>query len=458
MKLIMDLVVNHSSDEHAWFEASRESKDNAYRDYYIWKPGKNGGPPNDWEAFFGGSAWQYDEKTEEYYLHLFTTKQPDLNWENPKVREEVNDVIKYWFDKGVDGFRMDVISLISKRAEYANMVSPVFEEVIGKQYANGPRIHEFLKDMNKAVLSQYDIMTVGEGPGITLEHGLDYVGEDRNELNMVFHFDHMFLDLGEGGKFDPIPYTLVEFKDIFNRWDKELKNKGWGSIFLGNHDFPRMVSRFATDGEHREEASKMLATLLMTMRGTPYVYQGDEIGMSNVAFDSPADYRDVETVNHFKKLESEGQNLMDHMSNVHKMSRDNARTPVQWSDGLNGGFSETEPWIKVNPNYSHINVQSQEKDSRSILNYFRMMIQLRKQHPTFVYGDYESVVNEHEQIFAYRRWDETNEYLVVLNFSDQEIDFTPLITGLEMLAYNYDDSTEDLLMRPWEAKVFRVHD
>lgn len=458
MKLVMDLVVNHSSDEHAWFEASRSSKDNPYRDYYIWKPGINGAPPNDWEAFFGGSAWQHDEATDEYYLHLFTTKQPDLNWENPKVREEVNDIIKYWFDKGIDGFRMDVISLISKRQEYGDMVSPVFEEVIEKQYANGPRIHQFLKDMNEAVLSKYDIMTVGEGPGITLEHGLDYVGEDRNELNMVFHFDHMFLDMGDGGKFDPIPYSLTEFKDVFNRWDEKLKGKGWGSIFLGNHDFPRMVSRFATDGPYREEASKLLATLLMTMRGTPYVYQGDEIGMSNVAFDSPEDYRDVETLNYFRQLTTEGKNPMEHIHNAHKMGRDNARTPIQWSDEVNGGFSETEPWIKVNSNYQDVNVASQERDKRSVLNYFRKMIQFRKENPTLVYGDYESIQNDHSQIYAYRRWDETNEYLVVLNFSDQEVDFTPIITGLELLVYNYDDSTEDLLMRPWEAKIFRVHD
>ncbi|MCE7994648.1 MAG: alpha-glucosidase [Roseivirga sp.] len=458
MKLVMDLVVNHSSDEHAWFEESRKSKDNPYRDYYIWKPGQNGGPPNNWEAFFGGSAWQHDTATDEYYLHLFTTKQPDLNWENPKVRAEVNDIIKYWFDKGVDGFRMDVISLISKREEYADMVSPVFEETIAKQYANGPRIHEFLKEMNREVLSKFDIMTVGEGPGITLEHGLDYVGEDRDELNMVFHFDHMFLDMGDGGKFDPIPYSLVEFKDVFNRWDEKLNGKGWGSIFLGNHDFPRMVSRFATDGKYREEASKLLATLLMTMRGTPYVYQGDEIGMSNVAFESTEDYRDVETLNYFRQLEADGQNPQDHIHNAHQMGRDNARTPIQWSDDSNGGFSDSEPWIKVNPNYTEINVASQERDKRSVLNYFRKMIQFRKEHPTLVYGDYESIENDHKQVYAYRRWDEENEYLVVLNFSDQVVDFTPIITGLELLAYNYDDSTEDLLMRPWEAKVFRVND
>lgn len=458
MKLIMDLVVNHSSDEHAWFEESKKSKDNPYRDYYIWKPGVNGGPPTDWQGFFGGSTWEYDKNTEEYYLHMFTVKQPDLNWENPKVRKEVQDLVRYWFEKGIDGFRMDVISLISKRQEYANMVSPLFNVAVEKQYANGPRIHEFLLELNKEVLSQFDIMTVGEGPGITLEHGLDYVGEDRNELNMVFHFDHMFMNMGEGGRFDPLPIDFQEFKDVFTRWDENLKDKGWGSIFLGNHDFPRMVSRFATDGPHREKASKLLATLLMTLRGTPYVYQGDEIGMTNVAFEDPADYKDVETLNWFKSLEAEGKDPKNHLNTVHEIGRDNARTPVQWADEKNAGFTNGEPWIKVNPNYPDINVEDQERNINSILNYFRKAIQFRKERKTFVYGDYEPVQKDHPQIFAYRRWDETNEFLVVLNFSDEIVDFDPIITGLELLLYNYTDATEDLLMRPWEAKVFRAND
>jgi len=458
MKLVMDLVVNHSSDEHVWFEESKKSKDNPYRDYYIWKPGVNGGPPNDWQGFFGGSTWEYDEQTEEYYLHMFTVKQPDLNWENPKVRKEVQDIVRYWFEKGVDGFRMDVISLISKRPEYSNTVAERFDEVVTKQFANGPRVHEFLQELNKEVLSQYDIMTVGEGPGITLEHGLDYVGEDRNELNMVFHFDHMFMNMGPGGRFDPLPVDFQEFKDVFTRWDEKLKGKGWGSIFLGNHDFPRMVSRFATDGPHREKASKLLAVLLMTLRGTPYVYQGDEIGMTNIAFDHPDDYKDVETLNYFKALEADGQDPKDHLEKVYAIGRDNARTPMQWSDGKNAGFTDGQPWIKVNPNHTDINVEDQERNTQSILNFYRKMIQFRKDNTTLVYGDYESIRNDHLQIYAYRRWDEENEFLVVMNFSDQEIDFDPIITGLELLIYNYTDATEDLLMRPWEAKVFRIND
>ena len=455
IKLVMDLVVNHSSDEHKWFEESRKSKDNPYRDYYIWKPGKNGGPPNDWKAFFGGSAWEYDAQTDEYYLHLFTKKQPDLNWENPKVRSEVNEIIQYWFDKGVDGFRMDVISLISKRPAYADMISANFEDTIRLQYANGPRIHEFLRDMNQKVLSKYDVMTVGEGPGITLEHGLDYVREDREELDMVFHFDHMFLDFGEGGKFDPKPFDLVAFKEVFNQWDDKLKGKGWGSIFLGNHDFPRIVSRFGNDGQYRAKSAKLLAMLLLSLRGTTYIYQGDEIGMTNVAFENPNDYRDIETLNYFKTLEDPKEGLV----NVHPMGRDNARTPMQWSDHQNGGFSEAQvAWIKSNPNYVDINVAAQERNTESILNFYRKMIAFRKEHLTLVYGEYESLENQHPQIYAYKRWDEENEFLVVLNFSEETIDFEPIITGLELLVYNYTDSTEDLLMRPWEAKLFRIND
>ena len=457
MKLVMDLVVNHSSDEHYWFEESRKSKDNPYRDYYIWKPGKNGGPPTNWQGFFGGSTWEYDETTDEYYLHLFTKKQADLNWENPKVRKEVQDIVRYWFNMGIDGFRMDVISLISKRSEFADVDTDNIEHVIENVYANGPRIHEFLQELNKEVLSKYDIMTVGEGPGITLEHGLDYVGEDRNELNMVFHFDHMFLDMGEGGKFDPIPYSLVEFKNIFNRWDEKLRNQGWGSIFLDNHDFPRQVSRFANDGKYRIEAAKLLVTMTMTMRGTPYVYQGDELGMTNVAFETPEDYRDVETLNYFKTLEAEGKDWKEHIHNVHKMGRDNARTPMQWSSETNGGFSEAEPWIKPNPNFVEINAKDQEEDPTSVLNYYRHMIMWRKQNPMFVYGDYESVQNEHEQVYAYRRWDEKSEILVLLNFSDEPQTFEyQTDRQMILLQSNYAQTTNDLGLQPWEAKVLEI--
>jgi oligo-1,6-glucosidase len=362
---------------------------------------------------------------------------------------------------------MDVISLISKRPEYADMVSPTFEDTIRQQYANGPRIHEFLRDMNEKVLSKYDIMTVGEGPGITLEHGLNYVDESRQELNMVFHFDHMFLDFGPGGKFDPQPFGLVAFKDVFSKWDAALKGRGWGSIFLGNHDFPRMVSRFGNDGAFREESAKLLATLLLSMRGTPYIYQGDEIGMTNVAFDAPADYRDIETLNYIKTLDDPSCG----MPNVHTMGRDNARTPMQWSNSANGGFTGTaEGWIKSNPNFKTINVASQEgQETPSILNFYRRMVAFRKEHLVLVYGEYESVANEHPHIYAYRRWDgeDTNnkqQYFVVLNFSGGTVKFDPQVSAetfssghLRQLAIcNYPDGVNNLEMRAWEAKVFTV--
>ena len=456
MKLIMDLVANHSSDEHFWFQESRKSKDNPYRDYYIWKSVKDGKPPTNWPSFFGGSTWEFDTETEEYYLHLFTKKQPDLNWENPRVRKEIYNIIKYWFEKGVDGFRMDVISLISKRPEYANAKSTIFGEIVENLYANGPRVHEYLEELNAEVLSDYDVMTVGEGPGITLDHCLDYVSEDRDELNMVFHFDHMFMEMGDGGRFDINPIDFLEFKKIFTRWDEKLKGKGWGSIFLGNHDFPRMVSRYGNDGEYWEYSSKLLTTLLMTMRGTPYTYQGDEIGMTNVAFSDPNDYDDVETLNYFKEAKAKGIPETEALKNVHYIGRDNARTPMQWSNAKNGGFTEGKPWLKINPNYQTINVEEQENRKNSILNYYRKIVQFRKDHPTLVYGDYESLQNGHPAIFAYRRWDDKNEFLILLNFSDQKQLFEEQTRKLELLINNYDYKELGLSLKPWEAKVFKI--
>ncbi|MFT7239246.1 MAG: oligo-1,6-glucosidase, partial [Cyclobacteriaceae bacterium] len=334
LRLLMDLVVNHSSDEHAWFVESRSSLDSPKRDYYIWKKGVNGGPPNNWQSFFGGDAWRYDEQTDEYFLRLFTSKQPDLNWENDNVRREVYDVMKFWLDKGIDGFRMDVISLISKRG-YEDTPFEELNETVQKVYANGPRVHEFLQEMNKEVMSKYDMMTVGEGPGIALENGLDYVGIGRKELNMVFHFDHMFIDHGPEGKFDFQPYDLIKFKKIFSDWDKELASKGWNSIFLGNHDFPRIVSRFGNDQEYWKESAKALGLLLHTLRGTTYIYQGDEIGMTNVAFPTIEDYRDIETHNVFQEVKKNNGDLDALMKQIHIQGRDNARTPIQWSAATN---------------------------------------------------------------------------------------------------------------------------
>ncbi len=461
LKLVMDLVANHTSDEHAWFEKSRASKENEYRDYYYWKqPNENGGPPNNWQSFFNGPAWKYDEVTNEYYLHLFTKKQPDLNWENPKVRQEIYDVLEFWCEKGVDGFRMDVISLISKHLDFPDSHAPDnYEETIKAYYANGPRVHEFLHEMNQKVLSKYDIMTVGEGPGIDLETGLDYVHEDREELNMIFHFGHMFIDNGAGGKYDPIAMSLPTFKQVFGQWDNELKGKGWGSIFLGNHDFSRMVNRFGDAQNFHSESAKLLALLLFTMRGTVYVYQGDEIGMTNVAYPDISCYDDVETLNAYKEAEAKGEDMDAFFKLVHKQSRDNARSPMQWNSEQNAGFSYEKPWLQVNDNYDHINVEAQERRPDSILNFYRKMIQIRKDHPTLVYGDYHCFDENNKTTFYYKRWDENHEYLVLLNFSGNEL---PIEIDEDMNAYtsvvsNYANSFTSERLLPWEARLLKKH-
>lgn len=458
LKLVMDLVANHTSDEHYWFTESKKSKDNPYRDYYIWKDGQNGGPPNNWESFFSGSAWQFDENTEQYYLHYFTKKQPDLNWENPKVRKEIFDVVEYWFKKGVDGFRMDVISLISKPDGYPNSEYEKFQDTIINYYANGPKIHQYLHEMNQEVLNKYDIMTVGEGPGIDLKNGPLYVDETREELNMVFHFDHMFIDCGIGGKYDPIPIDFKKFKNVFNKWDKALKNKGWGSIFLGNHDFSRMVSRFGNDGKYHSEAAKLLSTLLFTLRGTVYVYQGDEIGMTNVAYDSIEDYNDVETLNAWKAAEAEGQDMERFFEIVHLQSRDNARTPMQWNSNLNAGFSNGKPWLKTNSNFDKINVADQENQPNSILNYYREMIAFRKANKTMVYGDYECLDVAHEAIYAYRRWDENHEFLILHNFSEEKVrwSYNLQAENYQLVQSNLSANGQDYFeLAAWQTKILK---
>ncbi len=463
MKLLMDLVVNHSSDEHAWFKESRSSRSNPKRDYYIWKPGKNGGPPNNWPSFFSGSAWQYAEETNEYYLHLFTKKQPDLNWENPKLREEVYQLMRYWLDKGVNGFRMDVISVISKR-NYDDTPHANFNDTIAQVYANGPRIHEFLKEMNREVMSHYDVMTVGEGPGIDLDTGLQYVAEDEKELNMLFHFGHMFMDHGPGGRFDPKPIDFVEFKKIFRLWDEKFKSDGWGSIFLGNHDFQRIVSRFGNDADFWEESAKLLCLMLMTMRGTPYVYQGDEIGMTNVAFDRIEDYDDVEIMNAYAEWKAQGKDLDLFLRHVHVNGRDNARTPIQWDATQNAGFTSASPWLKVNPNYTKINVADQQNAANSILNFYRQMISIRKANPSLVYGNYAVINEAHKQVYAYWRWDDAVRYLILLNFSEDqqtfEVDDRFDIESLSLIIGNMGtvqmagDKIFKLL--PWQAALYQL--
>ncbi|CAM3959502.1 glycoside hydrolase family 13 protein [Mesobacillus thioparans] len=467
IKIMMDLVVNHSSDEHAWFQESRKSKDNPYRDYYIWKKPENGEPPTNWGAAFGGSVWEYDEETGEYYLHLFSKKQPDLNWENPVLRNEVYEMMRFWLDKGIDGFRMDVINFISKDTSY-----PQGEVREGhkyghgsKYYMNGPKIHDFLQEMNKEALSSYDTITVGEMPGVTVEEGKLYTGTDRKELNMVFHFEHVGLGDGQFGKWDPREWKLTQLKEIFTKWQKGLEKDGWNSLYWSNHDQPRAISRWGNDSDkYRVLSGKMIATCLHMMQGTPYIYQGEEIGMTNVKFDDINDYRDIETLNAYRDLTPDSLTHEEIFKGIHERGRDNARTPVQWDSSANAGFTTGTPWINVNPNYETINAQAVLKDEESIFYYYKKLIELRKQNEVVVYGTYDAVMEEDEQIFAYTRTLGDDQLLVICNFSDQNPVFTLpesvrysskelLISNLEV---DENDSIDELTLQPYEARVYRL--
>ncbi|WP_112180627.1 MULTISPECIES: alpha-glucosidase [Paraliobacillus] len=468
IKIMMDLVVNHTSDEHEWFASSRSSKDSAFRDYYIWKPAKKDGmPPTNWGAAFGGSVWQYDEKSNAYYLHLFSKKQPDLNWENKDVRHEVYSVMTYWLDRGVDGFRMDVINMISKDQQYpeGEMVETGYSDG-SPYYLNGPRIHEFLQEMNQQVLSKYDTITVGEMPGVNAEQARLYTGENRNELNMVFHFEHVDIGSGKFGKWTPQPWQLTELKTIFSRWQEGLERDGWNSLYWSNHDQPRAISRFANDSEeYREVSGKMLATCLHMLKGTPYIYQGEEIGMTNVAFETIDSYRDIETINAYldytkKDLLSEQEMIQA----IHARSRDNARTPMQWSNALNAGFTEGKPWIPLNPNYPFINADKAQSDSNSIFYYYQQLIALRKKHPVIVHGKYELLLDDDEQIYAYtRKWKE-DTLLVICNFSSESVSFhLPKHISFNeknILLANYDvsekDPIENITLKAYEARVYNL--
>lgn len=451
IKLIMDLVLNHSSDEHPWFEQSKKSKDNPYRDYYFWRDGKNGGPPNNWPSFFGGSAWEKDEATNQYYLHLFSRKQPDLNWENPRLREEVNMLMKFWLDKGVDGLRLDVISAISKRTDFPNTDTNDFNETIRKYYANGPRLKEFIAEARAKVWNHYNVMTVGEGPGITPQNAVDYLDE-KNGLSMIFHFGHMFMDQGPGGRFDPIPWSLKDFKQIFKTWDDAFAKQGWGSVFLGNHDFPRMVSRWGNDKEYWEASSKLLITLLLSMRGTPFIFQGDEIGMTNTTLCSVADSRDIETHNGWKVAQKKGMDENTFLKRANQSGRDNARTPMQWTSGRFGGFSQVEPWMATNENASNISVENQSNTAHSILYYFQEMVKVRHQHKVLSVGTYHPITEGSEELFAFWRKLNQQQMLVLLNFSDGILKFQ-VPAGAKKVIGNYESGMVNEL-RPWEAIVY----
>ncbi|WP_096434447.1 glycoside hydrolase family 13 protein [Alteribacter populi] len=469
MRLIMDLVVNHSSDEHQWFVESRKSKDNPYRNYYIWRSGRaDGSEPNNWESAFSGSAWQYDEQTGEYFLHLFSKKQPDLNWENPTLREEVYKMMRWWLDKGIDGFRMDVVNFISKvpdlpdgEVEKGKQYAPG-----GKYFANGPRIHEFLHEMNQQAIKGYDAMTVGEMPGVRPEIAQKYTDEEREEVNMVFQFEHVDLDSGPGGKWDLRPLKLQDLKDNLTKWQKALEYKGWNSLYMNNHDQPRMVSRFGDDSKYRVESAKMLATLLHMMKGTPYIYQGEEIGMTNVRFDSIDDYEDIETLNMYKEKREQGVPHEEVMQGIYVKGRDNARTPVQWNDEAHGGFTTGTPWLQVNPNYTEINAEQAVQDPNSIFHYYKKLIDLRHNHDVIVYGNYDLLAENDEEIFAYQRVLENETLLVICNFYENEtrFEFPDRYQGkkADILIGNYKtgektvELSESFDLKPYEAIVYKI--
>lgn len=465
IKIMMDLVVNHTSDEHAWFVESRKSVDNPYRDFYIWRKGKDGKEPNNWGSCFSGSAWKYDSQTDMYFLHLFSKKQPDLNWDNPKVRDRVFDMMNWWCEKGIDGFRMDVISLISKPEGLPDGI-PGETGYADSGCANGPHVHEYLKEMNRKVLSHYDLITVGEASGVTLEEAKKYASADGSELNMVFQFEHM----GSGpeadnryGKWDSHKMPLPVWKKILSRWQTGLEGKAWNSLFLSNHDQPRSVSWFGNDSEqYREISAKMLGTCLHMMQGTPYVYQGEELGMCNAYFDQLEDYRDIESLNAYKELtETCGVSHEEMMGYLKRISRDNARTPMQWDDSANAGFTTGTPWIKVNSNYKTVNAKQQTNDPDSVFSYYKELIRLRHENEIIVYGDYELLEPQNEELFIYTRSWNNEQLMVLCNFTEKDIVIPAAVTAqipadAQILISNYVGNLESVL-RPYEARVYRYN-
>lgn len=445
MKLIMDLVVNHTSDQHPWFIESRSSKDNPKRDYYIWRK-----EPNNWRSYFTPSTWEYDERTGEYYFHSFAVQQPDLNWENPQVREEIYDMMRFWLDKGIDGFRMDVINLLAKQAGFPDAENPQDISYLG----NNPGIHEYLQEMHEKVLRHYDIFTVGEIPFVTPEDGVLYVGEDRKELHTLFHFevcDYM------------AHWDMRKFKDIQKRWYEGMWGKGWNSQFLNNHDHTRLVTRFGNDDKYRVECAKCFATLLHTLPGMPYVYQGEEIGMTGVRFDSIEDYNDIAMKNKYKEEVAKGRDPKEVFESLLHLSRDNSRTPMQWDGTENAGFSSGTPWIKVNPNYKEINVAEALADPDSVFYYYQKLISLRKQHEVMVYGSYEPILEEDQQIYAYFRVLGEEKWLVVLNISEEPAvcELPEPVSGQakEIILANLPmepDAGGAIRLKPYEARIYQV--
>ena len=458
IRIIMDLVLNHSSDEHRWFTEAKKSKDNPYHDYYVWRDGEEGVYPNDMNSVFGGPAWEWVPELKQYYFHQFSVKQPDLNWENPKLRREIYDMILWWMDKGVGGFRLDVIDQIAKEPDL-------------KITNNGPRLHEFIQELSRETFQKGDLITVGEAWGADIDRAKLYSKPDGSEFSMVFQFEHMMLDQEPGKeKWDFCPLPFVKLKKCLEKWQKELHGCGWNSLFWDNHDLPRIVSRWGNDKEYRVESAKMLATILHGMEGTPYVYQGEELGMTNVRFESIEQYQDIEIRNMYRERLEKGYAEKDIMDSIYAKGRDNARTPMQWDDTENAGFTTGTPWLGVNPNYTEINARSQLHDENSVFHYYKKLIQLRKENSIFVEGDFTLLLPEDENIFAYVREYEGRKLLVAANFTDKEVE-CPLLkewgvpvsedgadksrdNGAKLLIHNYNDLPSRQKLRPYEAMMW----
>jgi oligo-1,6-glucosidase len=456
MRLIMDLVVNHTSDEHAWFAESRSSRDSPKRDWYVWRPA-----PNNWRSAFSGPAWAYDEATGEYYLHLFSRRQPDLNWENPEVRHAVYEMMRWWLDRGVDGFRMDVINLISKTPGLPDGAEGGPWGAGAEHYVCGPRIHEFLQEMHREVFDGREgLVNVGEMPGVTLEHARLFTDPERRELDMVFQFEHVDLDHGPGGKWDWRHLDLRDLKRSFGRWQEGLAERGWNSLYWNNHDQPRVVSRWGDDGAHRVRSAKLLGTLLHLHRGTPYVYQGEEIGMTNVPFGGIADFRDIETLNHYAEAIAAGADAQALLPALRRMSRDNARTPMQWDATEHAGFTAGTPWIAVNPNHGEVNVEAALADPGSVLHHYRRLIELRHTEAAVALGDFTMLLSDDERVYAFLRRHEGVELLVVANVSGEPASAAAVPdadawAAAELLVTNVAAPARGLELEPWEARVYR---
>lgn len=444
--IVMDLVLNHSSDEHKWFIEAKKSRENPYHDYYVWRDGKEGVLPNDMKAAFGGSAWEWVPEVEQYYFHQFSVKQPDLNWENPKLRQELWDIINFWIDKGVGGFRLDVIDLVGK----------VPDEKIT---SNGPKLHEYIKEMTAHTFVRDNLISVGETWSATPEIAKLYSNPDGSELSMVFQFEHICLDQQEGKeKWDLAPLPFHKFKEVWNKWQTELYGCGWNSLFWDNHDLPRIVSRWGDEGQYREESAKMLATLLHGMQGTPYIYQGEELGMTNVKYELE-EYRDIELFGMYKERRAQGYTHEELMESIYAKNRDNARTPMQWDTTEQAGFTTGKPWIKVNPNYTEINAAEQVDRENSIFNYYRKLIQLRKELPVLTDGKFTMLDMDHNQIFAYLRDNGEDKLLVVCNFYGNTVDYavSEKAEDLELLIGNYtEENMQTDVLRPYEARIYRI--